>query len=628
MSIDEMKRREIKGATLSPGRAEGRLFVTKGAVRPCLRPRRRRDTDHEKALFSEQSARLLEDLRKRAEKLDAQSLSSEADIFRGHAAILQDPALHKKVEEAVERSDMIAEEAVESVLEELAQAFESSDNMLIRERAADFRDLAQQLRHRLTMLPTDERSCLDGAEAAVIVVDELMPSLVLGAWERGARAFLVSQGTPISHAAIIAQSLGLPVVRVASIELFKGEEGRLALVDGDGGAIVLSPSEEEEAATASLEEDRSWRTQTLPAKLWLSIMTPGQLGGQDWQNIEGVGLYRTEMLYLKRADRFPTEDEQFAAYRELFELCGDRPAVVRTADLGADKRVRYMHFGPETNPYLGLRAHRLFRFHPEIMITQARAIFRAAAGRCRLRLLFPMLETIDQWDFVHSLLQKAIHSLKDEGADVPESFETGILVETPAAVWSFPQLIARADFASVGTNDLVQYVFAAERDAPNVAPYYLPEHPVMLQILRQLVEQAKQVGKELSICGEIASEASYLPLLIGLGFEHLTVAASHVDAIGTALTRLDPEGCRRLAEECAALETAAQVREKLGLTPIPSEPTGDAVPAAMESNHAVDPVCGMIIARQGSTPSLAVDGVVYYFCSDYCRNKFQQRGNR
>ncbi len=261
-------------------------------------------------------------------------------------------------------------------------------------------------------------------------------------------------------------------------------------------------------------------------RVWVSIVDPDQLETVDWTGIEGVGLYRSEALFLRYREDFPTEQEQFGVYRRLFGLAGNRPVVFRTLDLGADKPVEHMRFGPQENPCLGLRAHRLFRFHPEILVTQIRALLRAAHGGHGLRLMYPMIESIEQLRFVRGLVGTAMQSLAEEGLPFQRDFRQGVLIETPSAAWSFARLLEAVDFASVGTNDLVQYLFAVERNAANVADLYQPEHPVMLQVIQTLAEQAAAAGKPLSICGEMAADPAVLPVLVGLGVTDISVVAS------------------------------------------------------------------------------------------------------
>ena len=354
-----------------------------------------------------------------------------------------------------------------------------------------------------------------------------------------------------------------------------------------------------------------------PTRVWISIADPRQLEIIDWTGIEGVGLYRSEALFLRHREGFPSEAEQLAVYRRLFRLAGERPVVFRTADLGADKPVEHMHFGPQDNPCLGLRAHRLFRFHPEILLTQIRAMLRAAQGGHRLRLLYPMIESIEQLRFVQGLVDKAIQSLVDEGLAFQRDFLEGVLIETPSAAWSFGRLLAEVDFASIGTNDLVQYLFAVERNAANVADLYQPEHPVALQVIHSLAEEAAAAGKPLSICGEMAADTSMLPVLVGLGVTDISIAAGAGNAVRQTLASLDTAGCESLAKRCLQADTVTEVRTLLGRTS-----KDDQGRRTVGEGQALDPVCGMVVYTRDASYVLRVVGGTHYFCSKFCLDRF------
>lgn len=609
---------EYNGTSLAPGFFSGRLLAVAGLARFSATLAQQSgsvDAEVEWNRFEIAATELAQVFAERAADLSQKGLSEEAGIVHMHLALLESQSLRESVAHRIHRSGLTAAAAVEQGLESMARRMETADDRYLCERAADFRDLALQLLERLsgqTWLPTG----LALQESRVIVLtEEILPSLVLDAWRLGIGGIVVRRGTALSHAAIIAQSVGIPVVRLDEVADLSAWNGLEAVVDGYAGTVMLEPSDETVRA-APPTDSAAWRgATTLPAALSLSVIAPEQLVNQDWRGLQGIGLYRTEMLFLQHSDRFLSENEQFQVYRRLFELCGDRKIVVRTVDLGADKAVPHMHFGPEMNPYLGLRAHRLFHYHPEILITQLRAVLRAAAGQHELHILFPMLETVDQWNFVNELLDQALRSLRAGNPAIPNRIHTGILIETPAAVWQFPELIERADFASVGTNDLVQYTFAVERDAPNVAQFCQPEHPVMLRVLRQLVRQAAVAGKPLSICGAIASEPRFLPLLIGLGFDDLSVAAAQADRVGQALTELDAGRCLELAEACLAMQTASEVRTLYGFTAHPGD-------AGNSGALAIDPVCGMTVRIESATCSLDSGSVWYYFCSAHCKEQY------
>ncbi|HXK55692.1 MAG TPA: hypothetical protein PLZ16_03520 [Gammaproteobacteria bacterium] len=320
---------------------------------------------------------------------------------------------------------------------------------------------------------------------------------------------------------------------------------------------------------------------------------------------------------MRHREDFPSEQEQFEVYRRLFRLAGRRPVVFRTVDLGADKPVEHMRFGPQINPSLGLRAHRLFRFHPELLITQIRALLRAASGDHRLRLMFPMLESIDQLRFVQSLVDKAIRSLVDEGTTFQNDFRQGVLVETPSAAWSFHRLLKEVDFASIGTNDLVQYLFAVERNTANVADLYLSEHPVVLQVIHHLTQIAADAGKPIFICGEMAADMSLLPVLVGLGLRDFSLAMGATAIAMRDLSGLNETACQRLAQQCLESDTVKDVQALLS-KPHPQRETSQVV----AEGDAVDPVCGMVVNINDTPYVFDAGKLSYYFCSRSCLDYF------
>lgn len=544
--------------------------------------------------------------------------------MRTHLDMLRDPELHRQVLDVIQDCHHRAETAVEQVLETMAAMIGYAEDPVLAERAADLRDLATRLAAGLSGRHANADGIAEGVvKGAVLALPELMPSVVLEARALGAAGFVVESGTTVSHAAILAKSFGIPVVRVDSLASVRPFAGRKVLVWG-GGEVLVEPTETElEARRPSVDSVPAARMSgaTL-VRVWVSIVDPDQLETLDWTGFEGVGLYRSEALFLRYREDFPTEQEQFGVYRRLFRLAGNRPVVFRTLDLGADKPVEHMRFGPQENPCLGLRAHRLFRFHPEILVTQIRALLRAAHGGHRLSLMYPMIESIEQLRFVRGLVGTAIQSLAEEGLPFQRDFRQGVLIETPSAAWSFARLLEQVDFASVGTNDLVQYLFAVERNAANVADLYQPEHPVVLQVIQTLAEQAAEAGKPLSICGEMAADPAVLPVLAGLGVTDISVVASAGNQLRRTLASLDGTGCRDLAKQCVRADSVEDVRTLLGRTS-----RGDAGSPTLSEGDALDPVCGMVVHIRDTPYVLHLDGVAHHFCSRFCLNHFVSGSN-
>ncbi len=618
----------IRCDVISSGVAAGSLCFFEGSYTLPMtgtKERSRQRPEAEMNRFKEQVASLITDLVKTVDWLESESLSAEADVIRAHISMLKDPMFHAQVRQAIGRLRFAAEKAVEHVIEGVTRVLAESQDTRLAERTSDLKDLAMQLRAKLSNQPGCFRSdSLPEVQDPVLAIPELFPSVVLSAQKHGIKAFLVERGTAMSHGAILAKGFALPVLRVPSMERLRSSQGVNVLVDADVGELLTEPDESERRRRLQpvIEVSSSHVDHLLPVRLWVNIVTPDQLEGFNWQSVEGVGLYRTETRFMERTDDFPSEQEEVKSYRHLLALCGDRPVTVRTADLGGDKTVPYMSFGPQDNPYLGLRGHRIYYFHPELLLTQLRAILRAAAGAHRLRILYPMIETVEQWQFIQSLVEQAIASLHAENLRFQGQFEQGVLVETPATVLSFPRLLGLVDFASVGTNDLVQYLFAVERNNANVAKLYQPEHPIVLQVLQNLADQAREADKSLSICGEIAGDPKLLPLLVGLGLNNLSVAGKEVPLLKARLRSLRISACRELANACLKAQTAAEVRSILGLRP--QQGIGEGTSPLVPRGQAVDPICKMIVKTEANPYSLLHKGRSYFFCSRSCTVQFKK----
>ncbi len=612
----------IAGRRVAPGVAQGTLRFFTPTAGMSLSATATGEPQTEIGRFTEHVASLIEDLQETVVRLGEDPGSPGADILRTHILLLEGSSFRTRVEEAIRETRLAAEAAVEHAIEEIVSVFEGSDNPVMVERVPDLRDLAIQLRQRLAgrrpsllaELPQDPSEC-------ILATRELLPSLVLEAHTRGVRGFVVDKGTSLSHGAILAQSFDLPVLRVPRLESLWSLDGARVLVDADRGELLVEPTAADAEPPLVVPDPAPVPGREAPslARVWLNVVDPGQLAGVDWAGVEGVGLYRTEMLFLGERSGMPGEEEQAEVYRSLFGRCAPGRATVRTLDIGGDKALPYFSLGPQDNPALGLRAHRIYRFHPEILLTQVRAILRAAAGFPGLRLLFPMIECIEEWRFVQGLVDQATASLAADGMAFQRRFERGVLVETPSAVWSFRRLLGAADFASVGTNDLVQYLFAVDRSNVNVLRTYGPEHPVVLQILKGLAADAKRAGKPLAICGEAGSDLTLLPLLIGLGITDLSVPVNRVQAVRARLAGLRPRECRRLARECLRAGTVDDVLGLLGRPAGSPRAPGDGEPPGAEW---VDPVCRMAVHTEGNPLSAVRDGERFYFCSRECLDAF------
>lgn len=609
-SIIRNKMNNLRCEIISPGISRGRLLFISLAVdsAPSYAQSDEFVSEREIHRFSQQVESLIKEMQNTVNDLEANSMSAQADIIRTHIAMLKDTEFHKRVHEAIRDAKLAAEHAVEKISDEIVRFFRSSNNPVFIEKAGDIRDIAEQLRIKLLSKSVDHVPST--ASETILVIQELLPSIVLEAHKAGAKAFIVERGTALSHGAILAKSFGIPVVRVPDIELLRAYQGVQVLVDGNTGEILTDAAEEEYHNRLQSARQVILKTSgKLLARLWVSIMDPAQLKQIDWNCVEGVGLYRTEMLFMQKTEDFPSEEEQMEVYGSLFEIAGGRPVSIRTADIGADKPVQYLSLGPQDNPYLGIRAHRLFRFHPQLIITQIRAILRAAYKYPLVRIMYPMIETFDQWRFIQGLVNQAITSLQKEGKNFLEHFRQCILIETPSAVWDYAALLKEFDYASVGTNDLVQFLFAVERNNLNLTDLYQPEHPVFLRILQSLAKQSHLAGKPLAICGEMAGDAALTAVLVGLGLTDFSVSPASLEMIKQQLGSMTQMHCVELAQACTAARTGEEVRSLLG------KRTGTAKIIDHADKRKVDPICGMVVHTKDNPWTIEDDGVRYYFCS-------------
>ncbi len=626
MKISGMVEPPIVAAILAPGRALGTLWVIPGTDAVPMKEETVRaagGADAEIERFRRIARELGYALEQAAVDLDSEARTKESGIFRAHAAMAADEEFHTRVRSAIQEAELAAEQAVTQAAGDICEIFRKSTNPVFAACADDIQDIAGQIRRRLA---GERMSVLDtipeaAGQRPVIALEEIHPSLVLDGKRRGVQAFIVEYGTSFSHAAILAEAFGIPVLRVPALcELEKHTGATVALDAEDRGVLLIEPTESE-MALATREHpvpecfsDRDMRR--LPVKVWINIATPDEIPKGDWGCVRGVGLYRTETEFMANRAQPPSEEEQFRTYHRLFSACGDRPVTVRCFDIGGDKPVDFMAFGHNHNPQLGLRSLRLSHYHPELFLAQIRALLRAA-GRRPLRLLFPMVETPEQWDEARKLTDKALSELRGAGLSVGGDLLCGFMIETPSSLWCLEDLLAMADFASIGTNDLVQFLFGVDRTNPDVAHFYQPEHPVVLRVLKRIASRARAAGKPVTLCGEIAHDPMLLPVLIGLGITEMSVPCRLAPRFAARVKRLKVEECRELAQACWKSSRSSEVRKLL------SDWHGEpfAVRPPPRSAH-IDPVCGMTVDPASTRFFAHVDEKPVYFCSETCLTQY------
>lgn len=509
------------------------------------------------------------DLAVKTARLQASGLTAEAGILEAQALMLDDPALLDGASELMSQGRP-ADEAVATTMAPFAQMLRDSDDPVFQARAADVEDVVEQLRRALhgasdTPPPPNQPSILVARDLAPSQTAGLDRALVLG--------FATEQGSATAHTAILARALGLPaVVGIAGV-VEAVEDGQMVLLDGDTGTLLLVPSDETVAAVRPVAV-AAGDSEPAVTRDGRRIEVGCNAAGVDdarraaAAGADGIGLLRSEFLFLG-SDRLPTEDEQVALLEEVTDAMGGRPVILRTLDVGADKPLPALPQPPEANPALGVRGLRLQLLRrPDLLIDQLRAALRVSASY-PLRLMFPMVSTVDEVREVKALLAQVRRDVSAIGVD-GTAMQVGIMIEVPAAAVDADVLAREVDFFSLGTNDLTQYLFAADRTNPELASLADSLHPALLRVIDQVMKSARRSHRWVGVCGEMASDLWAVPLLVGLGVDELSVHPPVVAKVKAVIRRLDAAKCARAARAALKLDTGAAVRrlvERRGLRP-------------------------------------------------------------
>ncbi|EJA1947927.1 phosphoenolpyruvate--protein phosphotransferase [Staphylococcus pseudintermedius] len=464
--------------------------------------------------------------------------ADKAAIFDAHLLVLDDPELIQPIEEKIKNESASAPQALTEVTQNFITIFESLDNEYMKERAADIRDVAKRVLAHILGVELPNPSIID--ESVIIVAHDLTPSDTAQLNKQYVQGFVTNIGGRTSHSAIMSRSLEIPAVVGTKSISESVQQGDMVIVDGLTGDVIVNPSDDEIKAyqhkresffadREALKQLRDEPSKTLDGhevELAANIGTPNDLEGVHNNGAEGIGLYRTEFLYMGR-DNMPTEDEQFEAYKKVLESMEGKRVVVRTLDIGGDKELPYLNLPEEMNPFLGYRAIRLCLDQPEIFRPQLRALLRASAYG-KLNIMFPMVATIQEFRDAKALLLEEKENLKQEGVEVSDDIELGIMVEIPATAALADVFAKEVDFFSIGTNDLIQYTMAADRMSERVSYLYQPYNPSILRLIKQVIDASHQEGKWTGMCGEMAGDETAIPLLIGLGLDEFSMSATSI----------------------------------------------------------------------------------------------------
>lgn len=497
--------------------------------------------------------------------------ADKAAIFDAHLLVLDDPELIQPIEEKIKNEQVNAPTALSDVTGQFITIFESMDNEYMKERAADIRDVSKRVLAHILGVELPNPSMID--ESVVIIGNDLTPSDTAQLNKEFVQGFVTNIGGRTSHSAIMSRSLEIAAVVGTKSITQEVKQGDMIIVDGLTGEVIIDPTEDEVIAYQNkrerffedkqeLQKLRDEETTTIDgrhAELTANIGTPNDLKGVIENGAEGIGLYRTEFLYMGR-DEMPTEDEQFEAYKKVLETMKDKRVVVRTLDIGGDKELPYLNLPEEMNPFLGYRAIRLCLDQPDIFRPQLRALLRASAFG-KLNIMFPMVATIQEFRDAKALLLEEKDNLTNEGIEVSDDIELGIMVEIPSTAALADVFAKEVDFFSIGTNDLIQYTMAADRMSERVSYLYQPYNPSILRLVKQVIEASHKEGKWTGMCGEMAGDEIAIPLLLGLGLDEFSMSATSVLKARRQIKGLSQNEMEELAQRAIDCATSEEVQD-------------------------------------------------------------------
>jgi phosphotransferase system enzyme I (PtsI) len=500
-----------------------------------------------------------------------------ARLIDTHRLILRDPLITKDVPKRIQEEHVNAEFALSEALEQVNQAFEKMQDEFFRERRHDLFDVGKRLLSHL--LKKEKKASYGNMKApAILVARNLLPSDTLNLKENNILGFVTDLGGKTSHTAILAQSMEIPAVVGLSDASHRVKTGDKIIIDGNQGLVIIHPSPEavtkyEKGRRKSLQEDQALDSlRGVPAttadghrmKMMVNLDTPDELKTVLNLKADGVGLYRTEHLFLNRA-KAPTEDEQAKVYAQVAKSLDPLPLTIRTADIGGDRLAQLGLEGPknEMNPFMGLRGIRLFLRHSDLLKTQFRAILRAAPHG-KVKVMLPMVSSLRELQSARRIFFQAQQELLAEGIKLPKKTELGIMVEIPSAALILDALLDESDFVSIGTNDLIQYVLAVDRINEEVAHLYDPFHPAVLKILESIVETTHRRGKKVTLCGEMTSDPKAVPLLIGLGVDVLSVTPRMFLRVKQIVRSLKRTAAQDVVREALQLSDSEEIQKIVG----------------------------------------------------------------
>ena len=526
---------QYQGKSVFGGVAIGRIHVFSKGQQQVKRIKVQ-DTEAEKKRYREAVQTAITELQGLYDKALKEVGEANAAIFEMHQIMLEDEDFTESVENIIDSQSVNAEYAVASTGDNFAQMFASMDDEYMRGRAADVKDISERL---VSVLNGASRQQMDADEPVIVMAVDLAPSETVQMDKDKVLSFVTTQGSVNSHTAILARTMSIPALIGVDMPLDAELEGKFAIVDGDNGTVYIDPSEDVLAQMQEKKEQAEEKKQLLQQlkgketitkdgkkiKLYANIGNSKDLAMVLQNDAEGIGLFRSEFLYLEKED-YPTENEQFMVYKMVAETMAGKQVIIRTLDIGADKQCDYFNMDPEDNPALGYRAIRICLTRPEVFKTQLRALYRASAFG-NISIMYPMITSVWEVKQIKKIVEEVKEELRSQNIEFGEVAQ-GIMIETPAAVMISRELAKEVDFFSIGTNDLTQYTLAIDRQNPKLDDFYDAHHPAVLEMIRMVAQNAHAEGIWAGICGELGADLELTEQFVQMGIDELSVSPGRI----------------------------------------------------------------------------------------------------
>ncbi|MCC0630362.1 MULTISPECIES: phosphoenolpyruvate--protein phosphotransferase [unclassified Clostridioides] len=564
-----------KGIGASPGVALGKALVVEHSEL-VIEKKSIDNIEVEIAKLENAVAVSKEELVKVKEKASEELGTEEAEIFEAHLLVLEDPELIGSAIDKIKTESVNAEYALNEIKEMFVSMFESMDNEYMKERAADIKDVTNRILRHILGIKVVDLSAL--SEEVVLIAHDLTPSDTATMNKKMVLGFLTDIGGRTSHTAIMSRTLEIAAIVGLNDITSKVKDGDFVVFNGDTGEVIVNPDEETINKYTELKakyEDERKALQLLKGKpsvtldgkhveLAGNIGTPNDIEGLIKNDAEGVGLYRTEFLYMDR-DSFPTEEIQYEAYKAVLEGMDGKPIVIRTLDIGGDKELSYLSMEPEMNPFLGYRAIRLCLDRKDIFKTQLRALYRASVHG-RLRIMFPMISSLEELLQAKAVVKEVLAELDSEGVAYAKDVEIGMMIEVPSAAVISDVLAKHVDFFSIGTNDLIQYTCAVDRMNQKISYLYNQFNPAVLRLIKTVIDNAHKEGKWAGMCGESAGDQKMIPILLGMGLDEFSMSPISILPARKLITSVKESDMKKLADDVLNMGTAEEIKSYIEKT--------------------------------------------------------------